>query len=246
MRTHVALVLDRSGSMGSCWQEAMDGLDAQLDTVRQTRTPDHEVLVSFTRFDDVVDILALNEPVDSVKIDREGPRNQTALYDAIGQTIETIIEAPPLDVDDAYLLCIISDGQENASRQFDLAEIKQMLTLLQSTGLWTVAYLGANSGSAQEIADLFGIPVGNVHEFEATQAGMVRGMAVQSVGQEHYMRMRSLGASSVGDYYATRGRPLTSPPAQAAPPPEPPRRGISDAVTGYVRKQSAGSHKRRQ
>jgi hypothetical protein len=87
-------------------------------------------------------------PDEVSELSREiyNPSGSTALYDAIGMTTRKLNEniGTELISDIATaVVVIITDGYENSSRQFDLAQIKSMIRELEATGKWTFSYLGA-------------------------------------------------------------------------------------------------------
>jgi hypothetical protein len=96
------------------------------------------------------------------------PHGMTALHDAVGMTIETLVASVPKK--HRVLCCIITDGQENASKEYSLARVRQLIEKLQKGKLWTVVYIGANQ-DAWFVGKGMGIPAGNAINYSATPAG---------------------------------------------------------------------------
>src|SRR5262249_33726049 len=102
------------------------------------------------------------------------PRGSTALVDAVCTTIGRI-KARVLAVPEAYrpkvMLVIMTDGLENASREFTSAQLREMVAEAQSVHGWEVLYLGANQDAFAEAGKYGVAKTGNVFRFDATDAG---------------------------------------------------------------------------
>ena len=132
-------ILDRSGSMETCWTDTIGGFNSFLADQKATGGTltliqfDHEYLESYKRkaIDDV-------EPLTT---ETYKPRGSTALLDAIGQTIKNWGgEAAPSIV-------ILTDGQENSSRKYTNNHIKDLIRLSKVE----VVYAGADLEDAREL-----------------------------------------------------------------------------------------------
>jgi uncharacterized protein YegL len=76
------------------------------------------------------------------------PRGNTALLDAVGKTINTLGEKLA-KMDEAarpgkVIVLIITDGQENASREFNQTRVKEMIERQQNVYKWEFIFFGAN------------------------------------------------------------------------------------------------------
>jgi len=137
-------ILDRSGSMETCRDDTIGGFNAFLNEqkiIGGTLTLvqfDHEYLASYT-----------NKPIQEVEpLSRETfvPRGSTALLDAIGKTIKNVSSSAPTVV-------ILTDGQENSSRDYTKAHIKDLIEQKTKDG-WTFVYLGANQDAFAEAGQI--------------------------------------------------------------------------------------------
>lgn len=138
-------ILDRSGSMESCWDDTIGGFNAFLNeqkTLGGTLTLvqfDHEYLLSYEA-----------KPIEEVEpLTRETfkPRGSTALMDAIGRAIKEIrTKTIPTVV-------ILTDGLENSSHKYTKAHIKDLVEERTKDG-WTFVYLGANQDAFAEAGSL--------------------------------------------------------------------------------------------
>lgn len=147
-------ILDRSGSMESCWDDTIGGFNAFVADQKAlggTLTLiqfDHEYLVSYA-----------NRPIGEVEpLTRETfkPRGSTALLDAIGRAIkECKTSAPPTVI-------IFTDGLENASHEYTKSHVKDLIEARQNDG-WTFVYLGANQDAFAEAGSIGIAPQGTVN-----------------------------------------------------------------------------------
>ena len=138
-------ILDRSGSMETCWDDTIGGFNAFLNeqkTLGGTLTLvqfDHEYLLSYEA-----------KPIEEVEpLTRETfkPRGSTALMDAIGRAIKEIrTQTIPTVV-------ILTDGLENSSHKYTKAHIKDLVEERTKNG-WTFVYLGANQDAFAEAGSL--------------------------------------------------------------------------------------------
>lgn len=116
---HVALVIDKSGSMDSIWSEvtrAFENLRGSLENL--SRTYDQEVRVSVYAFADQVECVRYDTDIFRVKNIMTGlrPQGQTALKDGVLKAIEDLRRTSTLYGDHAFVVYAITDGEENASR----------------------------------------------------------------------------------------------------------------------------------
>lgn len=145
-KTHIALVLDMSGSMSATEEATRNGVTTYI---KETRKEIPDALFSLTVFDNILEKWVSNERLDSIRakgvISKYKPRNMTALYDAIGSTVNDLKKR--VKSSDKAIVVIMTDGYENASREFNAYQIKNTITELQSKGNWTFVFLGANIDS---------------------------------------------------------------------------------------------------
>ena len=174
------VILDKSGSMESIRQAAIDGFNETLAGIQKAQekyasTQDH--FVSLLTFCDcekkyVFDKVPAKEARKLTMEDYE-PCCCTPLYDAMGFTLTTMRNFVK-SVDDAVVVVtIITDGYENASKEYTGVAVKKLVEELKSDG-WTFTYMGANQDSV-EVA--FSLSIRNSRNFDATAGGTMRAMA---------------------------------------------------------------------
>lgn len=143
--THIAVVLDRSGSMESLKNEIVGGFNAFL---ADQKTVPGAATLTLVQFDNEIDRLTTFRPIAEVPdlTDKTyQPRGCTRLYDAIGLTVNTTAEdiAKAAEKPDKVLVVILTDGQENSSQEYTTESIKTLLEAKQKDG-WEFTFIGAN------------------------------------------------------------------------------------------------------
>jgi Mg-chelatase subunit ChlD len=89
----------------------------------------------------------------------------TAMNDAIGRTLNKAFQQNPEKV----IICILTDGQENASKEYTIEQSKNMIERARSKG-WEVAFLAANQ-DAFATAKAYGINPTLAATFSPTATG---------------------------------------------------------------------------
>jgi hypothetical protein len=150
-RRHIAVILDRSGSMITVKDDTEGGLRAFLDA--QTEAPGHTT-VSLYQFDDKYEAVYENKALADVPPFTLRPRGATALLDAVGRTITAVGEQlnskPEGERPGEVIVVILTDGHENASREFTNRQIKTLITQQQDVYGWKFVFLGADQDAFAE------------------------------------------------------------------------------------------------
>jgi hypothetical protein len=163
MSTHIALILDKSGSMSVATQETKDSVVSYVKKVRKQITDAFFTLTAFnTKSETWVESQPLNEVKINSVLDKYIPTGSTALYDAVGSTIKKVRKV--VGEQDKALVVIITDGQENSSVEYDRKKLNKLINKLTDKGNWTFIFLGANVDSWAE-ANKIGIAPGNVGQY---------------------------------------------------------------------------------
>ena len=153
--TLISVILDCSGSMGSVHEPTIKGFNSFLLEQRQAKDGGR-ALMSLTQFDDQYEVNFIGEPIENVPdLDTASyvPRGSTALNDAIGRTIHELEAWTAARAwKERVLVLIITDGQENASREYSLAAIRALIERKENDG-WNFVYMGANQDSFREGED---------------------------------------------------------------------------------------------
>ena len=172
--TELVFILDRSGSMGGLEGDTIGGYNAML---AKQRAAAGEARITTVLFDDRYELLHNRADIRSAAPITEREyfvRGSTALLDAIGRTIDTLIRAQR-NADrehraERVIFVITTDGMENASREYDSARVKAMIERQKNRHGWEFLFLGANI-DAIETAGRFGIASNRAQNYCADEEG---------------------------------------------------------------------------
>jgi hypothetical protein len=146
--TEIAYILDRSGSMQPMQEPAVaafnDFIKSQLDVPGDAR-------LALIQFDDAYEVHVSAKPIQDVPqltAATYTPRGSTALLDAIGRTIKEtdrrINALPEGDKPGKVILAIFTDGEENASQEYTIKHISDLIRLYRDQKGWEFLFLAAN------------------------------------------------------------------------------------------------------
>jgi Mg-chelatase subunit ChlD len=150
----IHFLLDRSGSMETCFADTMGGFNAFVREQAPTST------MSLYLFNNSFEIVYENKKIKDVEklsISTFRPRGGTALLDAIARTIEQVGQNNAqrwADLDDAgNVIVILTDGDENASTKYNKKEINDMIANKKAQG-WKFVFLAANQDAIKSATDI--------------------------------------------------------------------------------------------
>lgn len=174
------IIVDESGSMSLIERQALAGLNETLATVRrmQDNAPAVEQRVTLLTFNSehthhVFD----NTPARHTHPIRPGeyrPSGATPLYDAIGQGVSKV--NAQTCVTDVVLVTIITDGEENSSREYDLHMVKQLIEKMKQQR-WTFTFIGTDNLDVKRMAH--DMAIDNHMEFTEDAEGTQRMFEVE-------------------------------------------------------------------
>jgi hypothetical protein len=185
--TEVIAIIDRSGSMNPYSSDTINGFNSFL---KEQKALPGKIKITLAQFDDKYQIDYDGIDINDVKdLDDKTyvPRGWTALYDAVGRTINTVgarlaatkEEERPSKV----IFLIITDGEENKSTEFTYDAIKSMVEHQISKYSWSFVYMGGGDILAQKKqAANIGIPIANTYNYSANSAGTKEVYAAFSSG----------------------------------------------------------------
>lgn len=195
--TDITVVVDRSGSMRSCQSDAEGGINAFLDS--QKRLPGRATF-TMVQFDHEYEFVHRAIPLPDVPPFKLVPRGYTALLDAVGRAVvetgERLSKTPEADRPGLVAFLIITDGEENASREYKKDKIKEMIKTQQDTYKWQFTFLGANQDAFHEAASM-GIKTAGALNFIAARSAQAYGIMSAKLGH-----MRSTAAVGGDVMYA--------------------------------------------
>lgn len=147
-KTDITIILDRSGSMDSVKTDTIGGFNSFLSSQQQSET---EAALSLVQFDDQYETLYIDRDIrqaDKLTDRTFEPRGMTALFDAIGRTIvsvgQRLANLNQSERPDKVLMVIMTDGLENASKEFSAEKISEMIQHQRNIYNWEFMFIGAN------------------------------------------------------------------------------------------------------
>ena len=172
--TEIISLLDRSGSMGGLEEDTIRGYN---DFVEKQSRMDGEAIITTVLFDDKYEVLWNGIDIKEAKITEKEyfVRGYTALLDAVGKTIievgARLSKTKEGDRPDKVIFVIITDGKENASREFTYEKVNELIKHQKNKYNWEFVFLGANIDVEKEAENL-GIPLKNTYRYVTTKAGL--------------------------------------------------------------------------
>lgn len=156
--TELVFIIDRSGSMEGLESDTIGGFNAML---KEQQAVEGEAVVTTVLFDEKYELLH-----DRIDIRAVAPltdkdytvRGTTALLDALGRTIHKIRAVQKYTAENyravKVLFVIITDGQENASREYSAERIKIRIERQKQKYGWEFIFFGANMDAVMEAGKL--------------------------------------------------------------------------------------------
>lgn len=171
----IVAILDRSGSMSSIQSDMIGGFNTFLAEQKKNTG---DVKMTLVRFDDQYEVVHALSDIHAVPdLDKESfsPRGWTALYDAICRTIDDVgtrLAMLPGDERPAkVLVMIVTDGIENASKEYRAENVKHRITTQKEKFQWEFMFLGANQDAIMTAKDM-GISGIHAMNYNASAGGV--------------------------------------------------------------------------
>ena len=149
--TNIHFVLDRSGSMWETLNDTIGGFNSFVES--QKKDGNGECTMSLHQFDHEYETIYTNKPINEVDLlttQTFVPRGQTALVDAIGRTISNASSSTD---EVKNIVVILTDGEENSSKEYKYDSISKMIQRKEKDG-WDFVFLGANQDAIKTAAGL--------------------------------------------------------------------------------------------
>ncbi len=193
--THITIILDRSGSMESIRDATIAGFNAFLHAQRTVPGKATLTLVQFDSLDsyEVVHRFRSSQEVPDLTHDTFVPRHGTPLLDALGRGINDLEQGlnalAEADKPERVITAIITDGAENASREFTKTMIVDRIAEKRNDG-WQFVFLRADLSAIHEARDL-GVDRNSTFAFEKDEAGTTEAWTTLSRTTADLRRRRS-------------------------------------------------------
>lgn len=195
--THIHMLFDRSGSMAG-HESDVEGWFKTFIAGQKIATG--ECTISAEQFDDMgtdetvvwCDIKNAPETFKLV------PRGMTPLRDALAKSIiklgEKLASLKEEDRPSKVIVIVQTDGMENASREYSLQALKNLVTQQQETYSWEFMFLGANIDSFGTAGSM-GMRSATTANFGQTTKGYQTSATVMSAAVTRY---RSVPGATLG------------------------------------------------
>jgi uncharacterized protein YegL len=201
----LVFILDKSGSMSGLESDTIGGFNANLKAHKELGG---DVRVTTVLFNDQYELLH-----DRIYIQAVAPMTEkeyqvggmTALIDAVGETVRKLRKVQKQTAEEfraeKVIFVIITDGQENSSREYRYADIKKLIEHQQKKYGWEFLFLGANIDAFDE-ADKLGIVADHAANFVANPAGVGAAWGATAIStvilrQGGNVKMKDLTAQSI-------------------------------------------------
>jgi uncharacterized protein YegL len=169
--TDIVVVLDRSGSMSSVAKDVCGGFDK---FVEEQKKGQGRAFLTLVQFDTEYEFVYRGRDIKDVPKLELYPRGCTALLDAMGKAIvetgERFKTMQESERPDKVIFVIITDGEENSSKEYKKSQISEMIKHQTDIYKWEFVFLGANQDAIKEAAS-YGISAANTMNYKSTQNG---------------------------------------------------------------------------
>lgn len=183
----IIVILDRSGSMASVKPDMEGGFDTFVES--QMSVPG-ECRLTLVQFDTGnIETIYESTPIGDVKKLVLDPRGGTPLLDAVGQTVtnteKRLLALAEEEKPEKVIFMVITDGQENSSREFKKDQVKALVERVSKDYGWQFSYLGANVDAFAESSSM-GFAMSSSAGYDASSTGVGQMFAVASSSLRSY------------------------------------------------------------
>ena len=183
----IIFVIDESGSMQGTESDVTGGFNNFIE--QQKTEHQGKITVSLYKFNSYWSRILNDLPIEEIRPLTNGdytPGGLTALYDTIGNAINDIEHQSNYTKSEhkasMVMMVIVTDGQENASKEYDSRKVRLMIQELEQSENWQFIYLGADLDNFAD-ADMLGLR----HKVSTKKMDMKKKIDVIS---EHTVRFR--------------------------------------------------------
>lgn len=208
---HIAILIDRSDSTASIKPQLIAQFNAQAALIRDRSQTEHQKThLSLYTFESQADRPLLFEvPLDLVDLKPLTPNSyeiggMTALFDSIGMAVEDLqhFHRDLRSGDHSFLIIVLTDGQENQSRRYNSTAITKLMREKTLTDVWSFVFL-VPPGDKRALVQSFGIPEGNVQEWDTSARGVETMGRATSSSLSNYFTARTQGLRSTRSFFST-------------------------------------------
>lgn len=202
-QVHNLIILDESGSMESIKGTIIQGFNEIVQTVKgiEKQFPDQAHFISLVTFNGLGQkILHFIDPVSKLEMidaQKYRPDASTPLYDAMGFSFAKMRQIVENLTNCNVLVTILTDGEENASREYSGSTIKKIVEELKLKN-WTFTYIGTDH-NVEEFAQ--SLSINNVMSFEKSHSGMQQMFSREKSARQAFGERISRKQQTDGNFY---------------------------------------------
>lgn len=203
-QVHNLIILDESGSMNAIRSSIVQGFNELVQSIKgiESQFPEQEHFISFISFNSFGNkIHHFIDPVKMLnKIDDRNyrPNGMTPLYDAMGNGINKLRYHLNGITDHNVLVTILTDGEENCSREYSGASIKDLVNELKENR-WTFTYVGTDH-DVDKIAS--SLSIDNTLVFDKSASGIKDMFEKERQAREAYYQKVRFKEDAKSDYFS--------------------------------------------
>ena len=200
---HNLIILDESGSMESIKTIIIQGFNELVQTIQgiEKQFPEQEHFISFVSFNGLGQkLLHFIDPASKLKqIDDKTykPEASTPLFDAMGFSINKLKQSLQGQSDYNVLVTILTDGEENASKEFSGNDIKKLVEELKQNR-WTFTYIGTDH-DVEKIA--LSLSINNTMIFAKSEAGIKEMFMKEQSSRARYSQKIQSKEDTTSNYF---------------------------------------------
>jgi hypothetical protein len=203
LRTRAIIVVDDSGSMHPYRYEMNDSVNKTLADFRQQAfVSGQQIDVSLYYFNNFRVKPAFRH-VDAKDVKSEPihyPDGGTPLFNAVEDAIRDHLIPERGDEEVGYLLIVITDGDDNESRDRTGNTMKSLIRQVQGTDRWTITFQ-MPPGTKSRFCNSYGVHPGNCMEWELSSKGIKESTVARTASVGAYMSTRAAGKLSMDTFY---------------------------------------------
>jgi Mg-chelatase subunit ChlD len=202
-QVHNLIILDESGSMESIKKTIIQGFNEIVQTVKgiQQEFSEQEHFISLISFNGLGQkLLHFIDPVsklEQINDSRYHPDASTPLNDAIGFGISKLRQVVDKQTDCNVLVTILTDGEENASKEYSGNDVKKLIEELK-LNRWTFTYIGADH-NVEKVA--FSMSIDNAMVFHKNQSSMSEMFLKEKSARARYSQKIRSNEATDSDFY---------------------------------------------
>lgn len=207
-QVHNLIILDESGSMESIKHNIIQGFNEIVQTIKgiEKEFPEQEHFISLISFNGLGQkLLHFIDPANKLNLidaNTYQPDATTPLYDAMGFAINKLRQVVNSKKDYNVLVTVLTDGEENASKEFSGKDIKALIEQLKMNR-WTFTYIGADH-DVEKFAE--SLSIDNRMSFDKSEEGISQMFSKERVARASFSKKIRLNEDTSKDFYTDENK----------------------------------------